>query len=126
MSPILWLSGLLPARCLDPDLLESAFSVRCAFAKILLMPTICPAPTTPNLLTSAAAASLELVLKERLLALLANWVSGRLAKSGDDMLSCLIDSLSSQEKIMVRCKNSGKVEWWWSEQWNLVSCDVER
>ena len=49
------------------------------------MPTICPAPTTPNLLTSAAAASLELVLKEHLEALLAKFVNWLLASKGEDM-----------------------------------------
>ena len=50
------------------------------------MPTICPAPTTPNLLTSAAAASLELVLKEHLDALLAKAVNWLLASKGEDMV----------------------------------------
>ena len=52
------------------------------------MPTICPAPTTPNLLTSAAAASLELVLKEHLEALLAKLVNWLLASKGEDMVRC--------------------------------------
>ena len=52
------------------------------------MPTICPAPTTPNLLTSAAAASLELVLKEHLEALLAKFVNWLLANKGEDMVRC--------------------------------------
>lgn len=50
-----------------------------------LLPTICPAPTTPNRLTSAAAARLELVLKEGRLALLARLVNCRPAKSDVDI-----------------------------------------
>lgn len=53
---------------------------------MLQMPTICPAPITPNLLTSAAAASLELVLKERLAVLLTKFVNWVLASKGEDMV----------------------------------------
>ena len=41
------------------------------------MLTICPAPTTPNRLTSAAAARLGLALNERRLALLARLANCR-------------------------------------------------
>ena len=51
----------------------------------LLLPTICPAPTTPNCFTSAAAATLELVLSERRLALLARLANCRPARRVVDM-----------------------------------------
>ena len=64
-------SVLPPVRYLAPDLLESASTLRLRSRYPLNLPTICPAPITPNRLTSAAAGRLELVLKERRLAPLA-------------------------------------------------------
>lgn len=50
---------------------------------------ICPAPTTPNLLTSAAAESLGLLLSDLLLTLLAMLLICRPASKGEDMIACL-------------------------------------
>lgn len=54
---------------------------------LLLVPTICPAPTTPSRLTSDAAARLELVLKERRLTLLARLANCRPARKDVDIES---------------------------------------
>lgn len=52
----LGLSGLQQALCLNPDLLESAIRLWIVFFLYFRgHRTICPAPTTPSLLTSAAA-----------------------------------------------------------------------
>jgi hypothetical protein len=52
---------------------------------LLLMPTICPAPTTPNRLTSATAARLVLALNERLPALPATLTNCFPAKRVEDI-----------------------------------------
>ena len=83
-SLVLWLSVLRRAQYLAPNLLESVFSL----GRSNEMPTICPAPTTPNLFTSAAVARVELVLKERLLALLAKLVNCLPAIKGGDIVNC--------------------------------------
>lgn len=48
--------------------------------------TICPAPTTPSLLTSAAAAVVELMLKQRRHVFAAILLDGRVAKESKDMM----------------------------------------
>lgn len=49
--------------------------------------TICPAPTTPSLLTSAAAAAIaELPLKQCRYVLAAIWLDGRVTRESKDMM----------------------------------------
>ncbi len=83
MSPELGLSAQLQAQYLDPDLLESAMIL--IHAKSNGVNTICPAPTTPSLFTSAAA-NLELELKDRRVDLLKAFVNCLPARSGEDIL----------------------------------------
>lgn len=83
MSPELGLSAQLQAQYLDPDLLESAMIL--IHAKSNGVNTICPAPTTPSLFTSAAA-NLELELKDRRVDLLKAFVNCLPASIGEDIL----------------------------------------
>lgn len=90
------LSGLLQALCLNPDLLESAGRLQIIFSLYFRgLRTICPAPTTPSLLTSAAAIA-GLVLNDRR-TLAARILAIDLTVEGESDISLTCDTRSSGE-----------------------------